>query len=720
MFFQWLSDQATQGDEESQYGLARQMAVPVRRNDKICKTCEKPFSPKLFRHHCRNCEESFCARHSAQRRVILWRGHNLPVRVCEDCCWQLDLQKRSAASNWARSRCQDFLCGQLRPYCPDLVDRQIDKAIRVMDMSLHLIANTVSLSLPYKILINTLGILKLYGVSGMAGVLLRQDFLEAVETLKKISGMDKMFKVNLHELTACVYYKLAYDRGLRGVDPDGERRLHDAETAAMPGCGMPDATELLRDSLEEAIRIAPLALKAAYCDTEVEMQRLAAAQGWVCILAKPISALEQPAFGLFGTPGPSSERKRVVLVIRGTGSVQDVVTDLRSDPLPFPPSQQEVQEVLANGFNAFAPGTSSASASSWERLGEEENGPYACRGMGRAALWLLGEMWHPLRQLHEAGYSVTVTGHSLGAGVACCLMALLKDLMPAATAVVFACPSCMDAQTADSLKDRILSVILHDDIVCRITPSSIRLLMKELVEFKRDMFDECVMDDWQDVVQRARGLWTPRWRSPSMSTEAEAEADEGEEGEEEEEEYCRVPLGAGDETASSEEEAVLQAAVEAEEEGVLVEEAALLELWLPGCLLHLYSYRGQYRPAYASRSLATLRRMEVQGHIFRNHLGDSYFDALLEARAVLAAAVSPPAWTPTNAVDGCEVCKSRFSWHSTFRGLASELRERHHCRQCGRLVCAPCSSQRRAIPRLGLIFPARICDVCHFKGDYAI
>jgi hypothetical protein len=35
-----------------------------------------------------------------------------------------------------------------------------------------------------------------------------------------------MFSMSLHELTACIYYKLAIDRGLRGCNPEGERIAH--------------------------------------------------------------------------------------------------------------------------------------------------------------------------------------------------------------------------------------------------------------------------------------------------------------------------------------------------------------------------------------------------------------------------------------------------------------------------------------------------------------
>ena len=40
----------------------------------------------------------------------------------------------------------------------------------------------------------------------------------------------------LHELTACLYYKLALDRGLRGCDPEGELDMHIVDADAMYTC----------------------------------------------------------------------------------------------------------------------------------------------------------------------------------------------------------------------------------------------------------------------------------------------------------------------------------------------------------------------------------------------------------------------------------------------------------------------------------------------------
>lgn len=38
--------------------------------------------------------------------------------------------------------------------------------------------------------------------------------------------------------------------------------------------------------------------------------------------------------------------------------------------------------------------------------------------------------------------------------------------------------------------------------------------------------------------------------------------------------------------------------------------------------------------------------------------------------------------------------------------------EQHHCRNCGKVVCGMCSSQRRVIPGLDNSSPERVCKVC--------
>ncbi|KAF2748518.1 hypothetical protein M011DRAFT_400799, partial [Sporormia fimetaria CBS 119925] len=48
-----------------------------------------------------------------------------------------------------------------------------------------------------------------------------------------------------------------------------------------------------------------------------------------------------------------------------------------------------------------------------------------------------------------------------------------------------------------------------------------------------------------------------------------------------------------------------------------------------------------------------------------------------------------PRWQPDSEVDACPVCERQFSF----------FYRRHHCRKCGRVVCANCSPHRITIPR---------------------
>ncbi|CAI9299145.1 unnamed protein product [Lactuca saligna] len=51
----------------------------------------------------------------------------------------------------------------------------------------------------------------------------------------------------------------------------------------------------------------------------------------------------------------------------------------------------------------------------------------------------------------------------------------------------------------------------------------------------------------------------------------------------------------------------------------------------------------------------------------------------------------------------CDVCKCSFN---TFR-------RRHHCRCCGRTLCAEHSSDQMALPQFGLLSPVRVCSNCY-------
>lgn len=371
--------------------------------------------------------------------------------------------------------------------------------------------------------------------------------------LKRISGIDHMFSLSLHELTACIYYKLAIDRGLRGCDPDGEHNTHRAVSVTAAKQPIESADKVPTDNtdtdtplhlspisstaaswsgsicnnkceeaeeweLNEVIRLAPLALSAVYEESPADMQRLALAQGWTTVFISSQSAPEQPAYTLFASSDKEGT-KEVVLSVRGTASVEDIVTDIRAAPQKFPPSEEDVQMALQpdlkTHFNC-RPGSDAVQGrgdgaerdnegwmviSSDTDLGsdsgiEEEEELYACGGMARAAYWLLGQVGPALLQLYSEGFHVILVGHSMGGAVAALLCHLLRghlllssstpphtnnatpsvttDIVPDIRCITYGCPSSMCDRLADSMAGYVTSVVLHDDVVSRITPESIR------------------------------------------------------------------------------------------------------------------------------------------------------------------------------------------------------------------------------------------------------
>ncbi len=242
--------------------------------------------------------------------------------------------------------------------------------------------------------------------------------------------------------------------------------------------------------------------------------------------------------------------------------------------------------------------------------------------------------------------------------------------------------------------------------------------MSELMQFREQVFKH-LQQDWGDVMTRAYSLWSPRWRQTHSRQDAASSALVTANNTQ----VFRAlthPHSTGSKSAGA-------AAAERMRDQdadltsmVVVDEEVLPELWLPGRIIHIYLHKGRYHGAEVTRTFPDLRRIEVQGNMFEDHRSKNLLDALLEVRAVRHSLNSPPDWVPFNHASVCYCCQNSFTWHSTFRGNAQEYRDRYNCKHCGNVVCGPCSHQRRAIPKYGLLFAERICDHCLYKGDFAV
>ncbi|CAG0903280.1 unnamed protein product [Darwinula stevensoni] len=103
--------------------------------------------------------------------------------------------------------------------------------------------------------------------------------------------------------------------------------------------------------------------------------------------------------------------------------------------------------------------------------------------------------------------------------------------------------------------------------------------------------------------------------------------------------------------------------------------------------------------AYAFRNEP--RYKIFQDRVFALKAQGLSFPTLKESDAMFSSSTAPE-W-----VDGecCYRCRASFSL----------MRRKHHCRACGQIFCAPCSSNQAILPKFGFEKEVRICDTCWEK-----
>eukprot|EP00112_Aurelia_sp_Birch-Aquarium-sp1_P009890 Seg2142.3 transcript_id=Seg2142.3/GoldUCD/mRNA.D3Y31 product="Zinc finger FYVE domain-containing protein 21" protein_id=Seg2142.3/GoldUCD/D3Y31 len=59
-------------------------------------------------------------------------------------------------------------------------------------------------------------------------------------------------------------------------------------------------------------------------------------------------------------------------------------------------------------------------------------------------------------------------------------------------------------------------------------------------------------------------------------------------------------------------------------------------------------------------------------------------------------------WMKDEEVHICPLCRNKFT----------QIRRKHHCRQCGKVFCSKCCEQKVSLAQLGYDEPQRVCDSC--------
>ncbi|KAJ3693085.1 hypothetical protein LUZ60_012180 [Juncus effusus] len=178
------------------------------------------------------------------------------------------------------------------------------------------------------------------------------------------------------------------------------------------------------------------------------------------------SSVMRPGFYI----GIDTRNKLVVLGIRGTHTVYDIITDLVSSS--------------SGGFGMHHFGSS------------------------EAARWYLENELGTIRRLLEKykGYKLRFVGHSLGGAAAALLAIMLRskskeelgfspDLI---SAVGFGTPPCVSREAAESCEGFVSTVVLQDDIIPRLSAASLARLRNEIIE--TDWMTILEKEDWKAVI----------------------------------------------------------------------------------------------------------------------------------------------------------------------------------------------------------------------------
>ncbi|KAK1373116.1 Fungal lipase-like domain containing protein [Heracleum sosnowskyi] len=172
--------------------------------------------------------------------------------------------------------------------------------------------------------------------------------------------------------------------------------------------------------------------------------------------------------------GVDKRKKLVILGIRGTHTVYDLITDIVSS---------SHEEIISQGFSSHF-------------------------GTAEAARWFLNHELETIKNCLEQneGFSLRLVGHSLGGATASLLAIMLRQKSSKelgfspdiVSAIGYATPACISRDLADNCSEYVTTVVMQDDIIPRLSVASLTRLRNEILQ--TDWTSVLEKEDWKNVV----------------------------------------------------------------------------------------------------------------------------------------------------------------------------------------------------------------------------
>lgn len=243
-----------------------------------------------------------------------------------------------------------------------------------------------------------------------------------------------------------------------------------------------EGEEPTRDEVEDLHAKLDLAELAYETETATLSKRLRA-RGWELRRAVSQGNFREPAHFVATSPD------EIIISIRGTAELQDALTD--SDLVAV----------------------------------EVQTGRYGHRGMAESARNLMEVCKDDIEEAISNGLTLSLTGHSLGAGTAALAAILIREKRVASEprAYCYAAPAVVDKQTAESASEYIFSVVVNDDFVPRAALQNVRELRQKIRDISQQRLEERRQQKQKEALAKANNDSFYE-EAPAPVIEAEREA----------------------------------------------------------------------------------------------------------------------------------------------------------------------------------------------------
>ncbi|KAH7862628.1 hypothetical protein Vadar_007398 [Vaccinium darrowii] len=228
--------------------------------------------------------------------------------------------------------------------------------------------------------------------------------------------------------------------------------------------------QILSDSVVQDLIYHLELAKGAYRDNAAGLARNSMLRESNVLKFVKDSSIMRPGYYI----GVDHRKKLVILGIRGTQTVYDLITDVVSS---------SKEEVTFEGYSTHF-------------------------GTAEAARWFLRHEMGTIKKCldkHE-GFRLRLVGHSLGGATASLLAIMLRkksskelgfspDIV---TAIGYAPPPCVSRELAECCSDYVSTVVMQDDIIPRISVAALTRLRNEILQ--TDWRTILEKEDWKNVV----------------------------------------------------------------------------------------------------------------------------------------------------------------------------------------------------------------------------